>query len=118
MLVCSELEDLGELGLLLVCTMLILHMHWKSTAIENTRSAGSVHFVCVCSDEMEKWLHEIEPFGKVCGLDLTFLPWPVTSVGSGYRSCGLEAKTPALVTVWELVLHDDVLKNKCYKAYV
>lgn len=38
----------------------------------------------------------------------SFLSWPVTSVGSGYSSCLLEAETPALITDWELVLHDDV----------
>jgi len=48
-------------------------MHWKSTATGNARSGGNVYFVCVCSDKMEKWLHEIEPLGKVCGMGLIFL---------------------------------------------
>lgn len=38
----------------------------------------------------------------------SFLPWPVTSLVSGYSSCVLEAETPALITVWKLVVHDDV----------
>lgn len=48
-----------------VCMILILHTRWKSTATENARSAGKVYFVCMCSDEMEKWPLEVEPFGKV-----------------------------------------------------
>ncbi|PKU34187.1 hypothetical protein llap_15509 [Limosa lapponica baueri] len=61
----GELEDLGELGLLLVDAMLISHMRQKSTATENATSAGNVYSVPMCSDEMEKRPHEIEPFGKV-----------------------------------------------------
>lgn len=38
----------------------------------------------------------------------SFLSWPATLTGSGYSSGVLEAATPALITVWELVLHDDV----------
>lgn len=60
-------------GLLALWTMLILHVHWKSIATENARCAGNVYSVCMCSDEMEKQPYEIEPFGKVCGLDLIFL---------------------------------------------
>lgn len=66
-------EDLGDLGLLLVCAILILCMHQKSIATQNARSAGSVYFVFMCSGELEKRAHEIEAFGKVCGLDLIFL---------------------------------------------
>lgn len=69
LLVCSELEDLGAVGLFVLIYMILTLL--EISAAENAVSLGDVW--CHCIHGTEERPHEIEPFGKVCWLDLIFL---------------------------------------------
>lgn len=73
LLVCSELGDLGaDSGF--VCVYMHCTYFARVLEISAAESAASVGNVCcICSHGTEEGPHEMEPFGKVCGLDLIFL---------------------------------------------